>query len=110
MAKVTISVPKMFADHHVLKVKDALSALDGVGGVVASSAWRAVIVAYDEAKANASDIEAALTKAGYEPGAEAPMLAANIDNYRDPAWEAVGTRTTTTNQADLTMSGEFRKY
>ena len=110
MARLTSSVPTMFADHHVLKVKEALAALDGVQEVVASSAWQAVIVSYDESKIGPEEIEKALAEAGYEPGKETPVLATNIDQYRDPAWEVTGTRVTKTNQADLAMSGEFRKY
>lgn len=100
----------MFADHHVLKVREALSALDGVQQIVASSAWQAVVVEYDENKLAADDIEEALTKAGYKPDEETPILAHNIENRRDPVWEQAGIRITRTNQADVAMSGEFRKY
>ena len=110
MARLTSSVPTMFADHHVLQVRQALTALDGVQDVIASSAWQAVIVSYDESKIGPEEIEAALGKAGYEPGKETPILAANLENYRDPAWDVSETRVTNTNQADLAMSGEFRKY
>lgn len=110
MARLTSSVPTMFADHHVLKVKEALLALDGVQEVVASSAWQAVVVSYDESKTGPEAIEKALTGAGYEPGKETPILVNEVDQYRDPAWEVSGARVTKTNQADLAMSGEFRKY
>ena len=103
MARLTSSVPTMFADHHVLKVKEALAALDGVQEVVASSAWQAVIVSYDESKVGPEEIEATLGRAGYEPGKKPPILAANLDHYRDPAWEVSGARVTNTNQADLAV-------
>ena len=110
MATLTSKVPTMFADHHVLRVREALSALEGVQGVIASSAWQAVVVDFDEDKLAPEAIEKALAEAGYEPGKETPVLAENLEGFRDPAWMEAGARTTRTNQADLTMSGEFRKY
>ena len=110
MASHTSKVPTMFADHHVLQVRQALSALDGVQKIIASSAWQAVVVEYDEDKLSADAIEAALSEAGYEPGKEPPILAHTIENRRDPVWEEAGIRITRTNRADVAMSGEFRKY
>ena len=48
MARVTLGAPAMFADHHVLKVRERLFALDGVEDVYASSGWQTVIVIADE--------------------------------------------------------------
>jgi hypothetical protein len=39
-----------------------------------------------------------------------PVLVQPLDKRRDPQWEKLGFRTTTTNWVDLEMSGEFRKY
>jgi hypothetical protein len=39
-----------------------------------------------------------------------PILAESGDSFKDPGWEVLGARVTKTNQADLAMSGEFRKY
>ena len=47
MEKTVLSVPTMWADHHVLKVREVLTALDGVQDVYASAAWKQVVVAYD---------------------------------------------------------------
>ena len=57
MEQVSFSAPAMFADHHVLKVREALFAVEGVTDVYASSAWQTVIVSFDEGKVGASAIE-----------------------------------------------------
>jgi copper chaperone CopZ len=111
MEKVVLDVPTLWADHHVLKVRDALTALEGVDGVYASSAWKQVLVNYDAAKTDQAAIEQALAGAGYPVGeGEVPVLVQPSEIRRDPQWEVVGARMTETNQADLEMSGEFRRY
>jgi len=110
MERLTLDVPTLWADHHVLKVREALLSLDGVDEVYASSAWKQVLVTYDSGKAKAADIEKALAEAGYPVGeGEVPMLAQPTKNLKDTSWqEAV--RTTLTNRVDREMSGEFRRY
>jgi copper chaperone CopZ len=110
MERISTSAPAMYADHHVLKVREVLFALEGVEDVYASSAWQTVVVSYDENKIESAAILEALSKAGYGPDKVTPILAKVGDNFRDPAWEVLGARATQTNQADLAMSGEFRKY
>ena len=68
MDKVTLTVPAMFADHHVTKVKRVLSPLAGVENVVASSAFKEVVVEFDPAKTSPDALVKALTEAGYAPG------------------------------------------
>ena len=110
MDSVTLSAPAMYADHHVLKVRDTLLAVDGIDDVYASSAWQSVIVSYDAAKIQPTAIEKALAEAGYPPDKGVPILAQNDAYYRDPAWDALGVRVTETNESDIKMSGEFRRY
>ena len=111
MTKVVLKVPTLWADHHVLKVRDALINLGGVDGVYASSAWKQVLVNYDEAKTDPAAIEKALAEAGYPVGeGQVPVVVQPTDLRRDPQWEVLGSRMTETNQADLEMSGEFRRY
>jgi copper chaperone CopZ len=101
----------MWADHHVLKVRDALLTLEGVQDVYASAAWKQVLISYDPAKTDQAAIEEALTKAGYPVGeGEAPVLTQPTKLRRDPQWEVLGSRMTETSQIDLEMSGEFRRY
>jgi copper chaperone CopZ len=105
MASVTVNVPTMFADHHVLKVRDVLFALDGVEDVIASSAWQAVVVTYNPEKTEPAGIQKALTDAGYKPDMPTPILASPIGTqFKDPGWAAVAPRATRTNAVDAKMS------
>ena len=110
MASITLKAPAMFADHHVLKARAALLALDGITDVYASSAWHAVLVTYDEAKIEPQAIEKSLSDAGYAPDNVPPVLAESGPQFQDPSWQSLGSRVTETNQADLAMSGDHRKY
>jgi len=111
MAKATFDVPTLWADHHVLKVREALLGLEGVDDVYASSAWKQVLVTYNNKKAKKADIEKALADAGYPVGeGEIPMIAQAGKQRRDPQWADMNLRMTETNMADLEMSGEFRRY
>jgi len=111
MEKVVLEVPTLWADHHVLKVRDALLSLDGVDGVYASSGWKQVLVNYDAAKTEPAAIEKALAEAGYPVGeGEMPVLVLPGTRLRDPQWADMNLRMTETNMIDLEMSGEFRKY
>jgi copper chaperone CopZ len=109
MEKTVISLPKMWADHHVLQVREVLAALDGVADIYASSAWKQVMVKYDPAKLDDAAIVEALDGAGYgadeELGLEGKQLSAG-----DPKWDELGVRVTKTNQRDLELSGDFRRY
>jgi copper chaperone CopZ len=109
MEKTVLSVPRMWADHHVLKVREVLTTLDGVKDVYASSAWKQVMVEYEPEKLEASAIVESLERAGYGVdeawGLEGTQLSAG-----DPAWDELGVRVTKTNRRDLELSGEFRRY
>lgn len=76
MAKLVLSLPKMYGDHHVIRVRATLAALEGISEVRASAALRQVSVTFDAAKLSAEAITVALTAAGYAPGAAAPALPA----------------------------------
>ena len=109
--KVTLDVPALWADHHVLKVRETLTRLEGVDDVFASSAWKQILVRYDETKTNRPAIEQTLAQAGYPVGeGETPMLVEPTDLRRDPRWGVLGARVTETNESDLKLSGEFRRY
>jgi copper chaperone CopZ len=109
MEKTVLSVPKMWADHHVLKVREVLTGLDGVESVYASSAWKQVIVEYDPARADEAALTHALANAGYEVG-ELMELEGSRLSAGDPQWDELGVRVTKTNQRDLELSGDFRRY
>ena len=109
MDKITLTVPTMYADHHVTNVKRLLAPMAGVENVIASAAFKQVTVEFDQAKVSQDQIVKALTNAGYAPGEEEVILR-RPDGRFDPAWDDNGARSTSTNQVDLQLSGEFRKY
>jgi len=111
MEKIVLDVPLLWADHHVLKVRQALVNLPGVEDVYASSAWKKVLVEFDGAKINQATIEQALAGAGYPIGeGETPILVPLTKTRKDPQWKEAAVRMTRTCQVDLDMSGEFRRY
>ncbi len=65
MDKVTLNVPGMYGDHHVLAVRDILGQLPGVENIFATSAFKQVVVTFDPAKAKPADFESALSAQGY---------------------------------------------
>ena len=65
MEKVSINVPAMYGDHHVLEVRRILLALSGVDDVNASSCFQTVEVSYDPQKTSTAEITSKLDEAGY---------------------------------------------
>lgn len=110
MEKTVLHVPKMYADHHVLAVREALLPLDGVEEVMASSAFKRVVVGYDSTRLEPNAIEEALRAAGYGPGEDWEILSPLEGKEDDSAWFKTIGRITETNILDLKMSGDFRKY
>ena len=107
MKELTLAVPSLWADHHVLAVRDLLREDDAVTLTEASALERTVRVQYDEARTDPQRITDLLTKGGYACGAAAEAEAPPTDK---PAWATAGVRVTTTNAVDLAMSGDYRKY
>lgn len=65
MEKLTLDLPAMYGDHHVLEVRRMLLGMPGVAEVYASSAFQVVEVTYDPAQVSAEAITALLEEAGY---------------------------------------------
>ncbi len=65
MASLSLEVPTMFGDHHVLEVRRILLEFDGVSDVYASSGFGVVEVEYNSKKTPKKDLVEALDKAGY---------------------------------------------
>ena len=65
MTLLTLELPAMYGDHHVVEVKRLLMDLDGVEEVYASSGFRAAEITYDAKKVTEKDIEETLDKSGY---------------------------------------------
>jgi copper chaperone CopZ len=110
MEKVQFNVPNLWADHHILKVRDVLTQLPGVADVVASSAFRMVAISYDPAVTGPEAITQALTAAGYPVAEEGQGVRGVLagtqpvpmqDGRRDPAWNRLGMRQFKTDERDL---------
>jgi copper chaperone CopZ len=109
MNALVVDVPAMYADHHVLLVRQVLLGVKGVEEVVASAARRRVAVRFDEKVTSAEAIHAALNEAGY--AAEAVSAVEFPKRHEDgSAWFTVLGRKTTTEQKDREMAGDFRRY
>ena len=110
MEKVTFNIPAMWADHHVLAVRQTLAQIGGVEEVMASSAYKDVLVKYDPMAVEPQALSSALAEAGYPvdnaPGI--PSYPERIDDSSD--WFQFQERVTKTDRRDLEMSGDHRKY
>lgn len=65
MKTLTLDLPIMYGDHHVLEVRRILLAMPGIADVYASSAFQVAEITYDPAQIDAEAIEARLDEAGY---------------------------------------------
>lgn len=65
MSQITLQLPNMFGDHHVLEVRRLLFKIPGIEDIYASSSFRVVEVTYDENQLDAQQIEDVLDRAGY---------------------------------------------
>ena len=108
VAVLTLQVPSMYADHHVSAVRKALSSVAGVEDVQASAALREITVKHSK-QVTKKAVAQALDEAGYQVGKESPVEQ-EPSCLGDPAWYGCAPRCIKTDQADLEMSGDFRKY
>jgi hypothetical protein len=74
MESVTLELPAMYGDHHVLAVRQILLGLEGVSDVWASATWRSVKVTFDPGKISAEQINKRLDEEGYMQPADTPVL------------------------------------
>ncbi|MEI6724717.1 MAG: heavy-metal-associated domain-containing protein [Actinomycetes bacterium] len=107
MEEVTIAVPGLWADHHVVTVLGLLRNEPGVASVTASALEKSVRLSYDPETISPEQIAARLNEGGYATGSADADDAPPTDK---PAWNTAGVRITTTDPADLAMSGDHRKY
>jgi len=110
MEKVTFTLPALWADHHVLAVRQVLSQVNGVEEVLASAMYQDVLVKYDPSAVAPDALQASLAQAGYETAKapELPTYPKRIDDTSD--WFRFQERITETDMRDLEMSGDHRKY
>lgn len=112
MAKKTrFLLPDLWADHHVIKVRKLLVDTPGVVDVYASSAFKEVAIEYDPGKVDPSTLAKLLADAGYPPSDRViPDDGAVVYGEADSMWRERGSRVTETDQRDIEMSGDFRRY
>ncbi len=65
MRTITLELPTLYGDHHVLEVRRILFEIPGVIDAYVSSAFHAVEVTFDETKTNDLEISMKLDQAGY---------------------------------------------
>ena len=110
MKHTVIPVPAMYADHHVLRVRQVLLGVNGVNEVTASAARRTVAVDYDEKATSEEGVREAVASAGYGPE-QAPAMSVFPGRHEDgSAWYLVLDRKTVTEIKDREMAGDFRRY
>jgi copper chaperone CopZ len=107
MEQLALNVPGMWADHHVIAVRGLFREAEGIEVAGASARDATLLLEYDPARTDPQSIAAQLAEAGYDVG-EAADAGAPPSNK--PAWATAGVRVTTTDPADLAMSGDHRKY
>jgi copper chaperone CopZ len=107
MEKTTFVIPGMWADHHVLAVRDVLAGLPGVSNVYASAMDREATLDLDASETSPESVAKALTGAGYAPG---ELILSGPAPVNKVAWATCGYRVTISNLVDQAMSGDFRKY
>lgn len=65
MPTITLQLPQMYGDHHVIAVRNLLGAIPGVLDVYASSAFQVVEIGFDKAQVGEDALRDALQEAGY---------------------------------------------
>jgi copper chaperone CopZ len=65
MAKLVLTIPTLYGDHHTTAVKELLEGLGDVKDIYVSSAFKQVSVTYDKKKLSPEQIETLLAEAGY---------------------------------------------
>jgi copper chaperone CopZ len=65
MEVLTLELPAMYGDHHVIEVRRLLLDMPGVQEVYASSGFRVAEISFNPDKISAEDIKGKLDKAGY---------------------------------------------
>jgi len=86
MKKMSVNVPAMYGDHHVLEVRGILLAMPGIEEVNASSCFHTVEIVFDPEKVSDDEIKARLGEAGYLDELTVPMetgIAVSQDAQRD---------------------------
>lgn len=93
MAKLVLSIPTLFGDHHTTAVKTLLEGLEGVEEAYVSSAFNQVQISFDKKKLSPEQIETYLAEQGYDatdPETAYAMSAGERVNRHTTALTGVG--------------------
>ena len=111
MQKLTLSVPAMYADHHVLRVREALASLSGVdqdgGQRRAETGHRRLRRSGCLSRGASSRL---WSHAGYLSRSGLALARLAQEPEDGSAWYMLIHRVTKTEMKDLEMSGDFRRY
>jgi len=96
MTSLTVDVPVMYADHHVVEVRRILFEIPGVETIDASAAFQVVEIEYDSEKTSEDVLRQTLDEAGYLGEFQVPTESGEPAVGRDGTtyfrhMEAVGT-------------------
>lgn len=80
MKNLTLDLPAMYGDHHVVEVRRILLSLPGVQNVYASSCFQAVEITYEPAEVDEETLVRHLDEAGYMQALAAPLESAQAAN------------------------------
>jgi copper chaperone CopZ len=82
MKTITLDLPTMFGDHHVVEVRRLLFELKGVEEVYASSGFRVIEVSFDDDLIAVDQIKATLDASGYLEEISIPVESSVAVNQR----------------------------
>ena len=85
METLTLELPAMYGDHHVVEVRHLLLEVPGVTDVYASSGFRAAEITFDPTQVDVVTITARLEEAGYLGELDLPMESGKPAAGRDSA-------------------------
>jgi copper chaperone CopZ len=108
MKKITLDLPAMYGDHHVLEVRRMLYEIPGVDDVYASSAFRAIEVTFDPAKASPEQIKGVLDAAGYAEDLPVPIESGEVTYQGNGNRQAFFRHTATYETTRTTVSFQQR--
>lgn len=82
MCSLTLHLPFLYGDHHVIEVRSILLSLPGVVDVYASSCFQVVQIKYDPAIIDADTLQARLEEAGYLQNLNSPAESSTATSER----------------------------
>jgi len=108
MKVLTLELPVMYGDHHVLEVRRLLLKMPGVEDVYASSSFHTAEVSYDPDQISEAEIIAKLDKVGYIGELPIPVET-GVAAYQDGKVDTSHFRRSTVQKQTLDVMGFAQK-